>query len=45
MLNPLGITLLGGLTATTLLTLFVIPVIYSLFEKVRFREKGAKATT
>jgi HAE1 family hydrophobic/amphiphilic exporter-1 len=45
MLNPLGITLLGGLTATTLLTLFVIPVMYSLFEKVRFREKKAKATT
>ncbi len=44
MLNPLGITLLGGLTATTLLTLFVIPVIYSLFEKARFREKKAKAT-
>ena len=33
---PLGITLLGGLTATTFLTLFVIPVIYSLFERVRF---------
>jgi HAE1 family hydrophobic/amphiphilic exporter-1 len=43
MLNPLGITLLGGLTATTLLTLFVIPVVYSLFERVRFREKKAKA--
>lgn len=43
MLNPLGITLLGGLTATTLLTLFVIPVVYSLFEKVRFREEKAKA--
>ncbi|MDD8026315.1 MAG: efflux RND transporter permease subunit [Acidobacteriota bacterium] len=45
MLNPLGVTLLGGLTATTLLTLFVIPVIYSLFEKARFREKKIKATT
>ena len=33
---PLAITVLGGLLATTLLTLFVIPVIYSLFEKVSF---------
>ncbi|MCX6559462.1 MAG: efflux RND transporter permease subunit [Candidatus Aminicenantes bacterium] len=45
MRNPLGITLLGGLIATTLLTLFVIPVMYSLFEKVRFRDKKIKATT
>jgi len=42
MRNPLGITLLGGLTATTFLTLFVIPVMYSLFEKIRFREKRSK---
>ncbi len=33
---PLAITVLGGLIATTFLTLFVIPVIYSLFEKVSF---------
>jgi hydrophobic/amphiphilic exporter-1 (mainly G- bacteria), HAE1 family len=45
MRNPLGITLLGGLTATTLLTLFVIPVMYSLFERVRFRDKKIKITT
>jgi len=43
MRGPMGVTLLGGLTTTTLLTLFVIPVVYSLFEKVRFREKKAKA--
>jgi HAE1 family hydrophobic/amphiphilic exporter-1 len=39
--NPLGLTLLGGLTATTFLTLFVIPVMYSLFEKVKFRKAAA----
>ncbi|TRZ87266.1 efflux RND transporter permease subunit [bacterium] len=36
---PMAVTVLGGLTATTFLTLFVIPIIYSLFEKVRFKEK------
>jgi HAE1 family hydrophobic/amphiphilic exporter-1 len=39
MRNPLAITLLGGLTATTVLTLFVIPVMYSLFERVSFKKK------
>jgi len=37
MRNPLAITLLGGLTTTTFLTLFVIPIMYSLFEKVSFK--------
>jgi HAE1 family hydrophobic/amphiphilic exporter-1 len=36
---PMAVTVLGGLTATTFLTLFVIPIIYSLFEKVTFKEK------
>ena len=35
---PLAITVLGGLMATTFLTLFVIPIIYSLFEKVSFEK-------
>ena len=43
MRNPLGITLLGGLTTTTFLTLFVIPVMYSVFERVKFGKKAAKA--
>jgi HAE1 family hydrophobic/amphiphilic exporter-1 len=38
MRNPLAITLLGGLVATTLLTLFVIPIMYSLFERVSFKK-------
>ncbi len=36
---PLAITVLGGLLATTFLTLFVIPIIYSLFEKVSFSKQ------
>jgi HAE1 family hydrophobic/amphiphilic exporter-1 len=35
---PMAITVLGGLVATTFLTLFIIPVIYSLFEKVSFKK-------
>ncbi len=40
MRSPLALTVLSGLVATTFLTLFIIPVIYSLFEKVSF--KGVK---
>jgi HAE1 family hydrophobic/amphiphilic exporter-1 len=40
---PMGVSIVFGLTATTLLTLFVIPVIYSLFNKIRFKEKRAAA--
>jgi len=36
--SPMAITVLGGLTATTFLTLYVIPVVYSLFEKVSYRK-------
>jgi HAE1 family hydrophobic/amphiphilic exporter-1 len=38
---PMAITVMGGLTATTFLTLFIIPVIYSLFEKVSFKKPKA----
>ena len=38
MRNPLAITLLGGLMTTTFLTLFVIPIMYSLFERVSFKK-------
>ncbi len=34
---PMAITVMGGLAATTLLTLFVIPAIYSLVTRVKFR--------
>jgi HAE1 family hydrophobic/amphiphilic exporter-1 len=36
--SPMAITVLGGMTVTTVLTLFVIPIIYSLFEKVSYRK-------
>jgi HAE1 family hydrophobic/amphiphilic exporter-1 len=39
--SPMAITVMGGLTATTFLTLFVIPIIYSLFERVSFRKVKA----
>ena len=35
---PMAITVIGGLVATTLLTLFVIPIIYSIFDRVKFKE-------
>ena len=37
-----NITVIGGLAATTFMTLFVIPIIYSLFERVSFKEKPAE---
>jgi len=36
---PMAITVVGGLVATTFLTLFVVPIIYSYFDRVKFREK------
>lgn len=36
MLQPLAITAIGGLTYSTLLTLFVIPAMYDLFHKNKF---------
>jgi HAE1 family hydrophobic/amphiphilic exporter-1 len=38
---PIGVSVAFGLTATTFLTLFVIPVVYSIFNKIKFKEKGA----
>ncbi|MCX6563149.1 MAG: efflux RND transporter permease subunit [Candidatus Aminicenantes bacterium] len=39
---PMAITVIGGLTATTFLTLFVVPVIYSLFERVSFKKTSGE---
>ncbi len=36
---PMAITVVGGLTATTFLTLFIIPIVYSFFDRVKFKEK------
>jgi len=35
---PMAVTVIGGLVATTFLTLFVIPVVYSLVERTKFKE-------
>ncbi len=40
---PMAIAVVGGLVATTFLTLFIIPIVYSLFDRVRYKEKKAKA--
>lgn len=44
--QPMGITVIGGLVSSTLLTLYVIPVVYSLFDpetrRMNKRRKGIK---
>jgi HAE1 family hydrophobic/amphiphilic exporter-1 len=40
---PLGVVIAFGLTSTTFLTLFVIPVIYSIVNKIHFKEKKPAA--
>ncbi len=41
---PLGVAIAFGLTATTFLTLFVVPCVYSLVNKISFRtDRGAAA--
>lgn len=42
--QPLGLSVIGGMISSTFLTLFVIPVVYSLFDKeTRRHEKGKLA--
>jgi HAE1 family hydrophobic/amphiphilic exporter-1 len=43
MRSPMAVAVIGGLVATTLLTLFVIPILYSLFDRVSFKEESLKA--
>jgi HAE1 family hydrophobic/amphiphilic exporter-1 len=40
--SPMGITVLGGLTATTFLTLYFVPAFYCVVNKIRFREPKQK---
>ncbi|MFP4459264.1 MAG: efflux RND transporter permease subunit [Candidatus Zixiibacteriota bacterium] len=41
--GPMAIGIVGGLIASTLLTLLVIPVLYSLFSKIDVKEKTEKS--
>jgi len=43
MMKPMSIVTIGGLTYGTLLTLFVIPVIYDLFNPERLTKEEKKA--
>jgi HAE1 family hydrophobic/amphiphilic exporter-1 len=42
LIRPIGITLLGGLSVSTFFTLFLIPIIYSLFNQASDRYKVKK---
>lgn len=42
MMQPLAVSLVGGLTVGTLLTLLVIPVVYTLFDDFSVRRKAKK---
>lgn len=37
MIQPIGLTIIGGLSSSTLITLFFIPVIYYIFNKKKAR--------
>ncbi len=41
--QPMGITVIGGLISSTFLTLFVIPVVYSLFDRGTSKSNGNNA--
>ena len=41
--KPLAVVVIGGLVSATLLTLFVLPVLYVLISKVRIRPRGEYA--
>jgi len=44
MRSPIGVVMVGGLTICTFLTLFIIPIIYSLINKISFKEYQAEKT-
>ena len=40
--QPLGITIVGGLVVSQLLTLYTTPVVYLFFDRLRFSRKNSK---
>jgi len=38
---PMAITVIGGLVATTFMTLFIVPIIYSIVDRVRVKNRKA----
>ncbi len=38
--QPMGIAIIGGMTFSTLLTLFVIPVLYTMFQRRKDKQAG-----
>jgi multidrug efflux pump len=43
--RPLGITIVGGLIVSQMLTLYTTPVVYLAFDRLRLRFKGKQAVT
>ncbi|HJR63408.1 MAG TPA: efflux RND transporter permease subunit [Gemmatimonadaceae bacterium] len=43
--RPLGYSIIGGLLVSTLLTLYLVPAVFVLFERLRDRRVGVKATS
>ncbi len=41
--SPMAVAVVGGLIATTLLTLFIIPIVYSIFNRVSFKDYAPQA--
>lgn len=42
LMQPLGVVVMGGLTLATLVTLIIIPVMYSIVKRVRIPKKGSE---
>jgi len=43
--RPLGYAIIGGLSLSTLLTLFLVPAVFVVFERIRDRRKPATTST